>query len=311
MKHLLHFLLIISVAFSVTFVVAEEQAKPAELLAKSKRILFLGDSITYAGRYVSAFDAWLLTQRLDAPPVVINCGLSSETVSGLSEVGHAGGNFPRPDLFERLERVLDVSKPDLVFACYGINCGIYLPLDDDRFAAYRKGFERLAESVRARGAELIILTPPVFDDLRSKKDFSYNGVLDHYSSWLVSRRQDGWNVIDVHTAMSAALNKEREVNPQFTYQKDAVHPDEAGHWIMAQQIIRWFGDEKSAVAASPELMLASAGFSADTFPQVQKRMSLRRDAYVGAAGHLRPGVPKGKSIADAEAEAANLAKLRP
>ena len=36
--------------------------------------------------------------------------------------------IPRPDLHERLERVLTQTKPDLVFARYGMNDGIYLPL---------------------------------------------------------------------------------------------------------------------------------------------------------------------------------------
>ena len=46
------------------------------------------------------------TQHSDRKFKVINCGLPSETVSGLSEPDHAGGKFPRPDLHERLGRVL-------------------------------------------------------------------------------------------------------------------------------------------------------------------------------------------------------------
>ena len=68
-------------------------------------------------------------------------------MSGLSEAGHAGGKFPRPDIHERLDRVLATVKPDLVFACYGMNCGIYLPLDDKRFAAYQAGIRKLREKV--------------------------------------------------------------------------------------------------------------------------------------------------------------------
>ena len=106
-----------------------------DFLPGVKRVLFLGDSITYAGHYTELFDAFLFTQFPDRHIEVIDCGLPSETVSGLSEAGHAGGKFPRPDVHERLDRVLALVKPDLVFACYGMNCGIYLPLDEKRFAA--------------------------------------------------------------------------------------------------------------------------------------------------------------------------------
>lgn len=67
-----------------------------ELLRHAKRIVFLGNSITYGGDYVAMFDTWLLTQNLKTEPVVINVGLPSETVSGLSEAGHAQAVFHDP-----------------------------------------------------------------------------------------------------------------------------------------------------------------------------------------------------------------------
>ena len=89
-----------------------------------QRVLFLGNSITYSGQYVADIEAYY---RLVHPTLEIewiNVGLPSETVSGLSEEGHADGAFPRPDLHERLERVLKQTQPDLVFANYGMNDGI-------------------------------------------------------------------------------------------------------------------------------------------------------------------------------------------
>ena len=82
-KKLLPFLCLILALFPLT---ANAQTKPAprELLAKAKRIVFLGDSITASGIYVANFDAWLLTQKVENVPKVIDAGLSSETVSGLS-----------------------------------------------------------------------------------------------------------------------------------------------------------------------------------------------------------------------------------
>src|SRR4029077_19071273 len=163
-----------------------------------------GDSITAAGQYVGYVDAWLATQSKQ-PPTIIDCGLPSETVSGLSEEGHAGGAFPRPDLAERVDRVLALTKPDLVIACYGINCGIYQPFDQKRFERYQSGMERLKNKVEKAGAKLIVMTPPCFDDQRSKMSFSYNAVLGKYSSWLVSQRDKGWLVIDLHSTMTSEL----------------------------------------------------------------------------------------------------------
>ena len=75
-------------------------------LSGVRRVVFLGDSITYAGQYIEFLETYL---RLKDPTLrceFLDLGLPSETVSGLSEPGHAGGKFPRPDLHERLDRVL-------------------------------------------------------------------------------------------------------------------------------------------------------------------------------------------------------------
>jgi lysophospholipase L1-like esterase len=274
------------------------------LLDQARRILFLGDSITYSGRYVACFDAWLLTRGSKTGPLVINAGLPSETVSGLSEEGHAGGKFPRPDLAERLSRVLELTQPDLVFACYGINCGIYQPFDEQRFHRYQQGIRRLQNQVEKAGARLIVVTPPFYDDRRSKvAEFSYDAVLGRYTEWLLSQRQQGWPVVDLHGPMSREVARRRQADDTFTFQPDAVHPNAEGHWFIARTLIGWFGDEAAAAAASPEAMLAERGIPPEVLSSVIRRCEVRRDAYLSAAGHKRPGIRAGLAIEEAEREA--------
>lgn len=279
-----------------------------ELAQRARRIAFLGDSITYSGDYVAAVEAWLLSQRRDDPPVVINVGLPSETVSGLSEAGHAGGRFPRPDLAERLDRVLATVRPDLVFACYGINCGIYQPLDDGRIAKFQQGVRRLKEKVEATGAEIVFITPPTFDDRRKELGFSYDDVLAEYSQWLLAQREDAWRVIDLHGPMASETARRRRLVPDFTFQPDAVHPNAAGHWYIATRLIGALGDDSVAGSADPQAMLQAAGASPQAWDVVRRRMQLLRNAYLSAAGHQRPGIPPGLPLPEAEAEAASLTR---
>jgi len=284
---------------------AAEPATPRGAVEAAKRVLVLGDSITQDGRWVAAVAAWMEYQGLDAQ--VINCGLSSETVSGLSEEGHAGGKFPRPDLHERLERVLRLVRPDVVLACYGMNCGIYQPLDDERFAEFKAGMERLHAAVEQAGATIIHLTPPVYGGPPGTPgpagEADYDAVLAAYSKWLVSRRADGWLVIDVHDAMQRALQERRTKDAGFAFAADAVHPGDDGHWEIARAVITGLGDE----AAGADLPVRLKAF----LPDVTKRMQILRDAYLAGAGHLRPGGPPGLSVSEAEAKAALLtASLR-
>ncbi|HSH93785.1 MAG TPA: SGNH/GDSL hydrolase family protein, partial [Roseimicrobium sp.] len=190
----------------------------ASLPLPSGRMTFLGDSITYSGQYVEYTETMLRTRFPEKKWDIIDIGLPSETVSGLSEPGHAGGKFPRPDLHERLDRVLAKSKPDWVFACYGMNDGIYYPLEAVRMAAHITGIQKLRDEVQAVGAKMVHLTPPTFDPVpikgktlpagldRYEQPYEgYDSVLTAYSEWLVSQRKSGWSVVDVHGPMSEHL----------------------------------------------------------------------------------------------------------
>ena len=93
-----------------------------EILKNTKKIVFFGDSITYGGEYVVFFERWLTVNHPELSPEVLNQGIPSETVSGLSEPGHLRHGFPRPDMHERLDRALKALKPDLIIACYYFCC---------------------------------------------------------------------------------------------------------------------------------------------------------------------------------------------
>jgi len=289
------------------------QPSPAELGAMvlaADRIAILGDSITYDGRWAAGLVAWM--ERRGTEAEVIAVGLPSETVSGLSEEGHAGGQFPRPAVGERIERVLRVVRPDLVIACYGMNCGIYRPLAEERFAAFTTGMQRLHDTVEAAGAKIIHLTPPVYDARPDKpgpaaeffpagEAAGYDGVLATYADWLVSRRADGWLVIDVHGPMRSLLAAAREADPAAVFAPDTVHPDDAGHQAFCRAVLAGLGADP-VVAAEPGRTLAPF------MPDVTARLRLLRDAYLSAAGHLRPGIRPGPPIAEAEARAARITR---
>ena len=116
-------------------------------------ILFLGDSITAAGEYVNDIETYLLASGHQPMPNIVALGLGSETVTGLTEPVHP---FPRPNVHDRLDRVLERVKPDAVVACYGMNDGIYHSFSKDRFAAYQQGIRKLIEKSHAIGAKITL-----------------------------------------------------------------------------------------------------------------------------------------------------------
>jgi lysophospholipase L1-like esterase len=288
--------------------------------------LFLGDSITYSGLYIAYFEAYLRVLRPNEPHELLNCGLPSETLSGLTEPNHAGGAFPRPDLHERLDRVLKLVKPAKIYACYGMNDGIYHPFSEERFQAYQRGMVKLRE--RAGAVPVVHITPPVFDPNPIRKTTlpagrneypsgqpyeGYDTVLDHYSRWLMSQRRKGWKVIDCHTPMHQFLEQQRKTNPDYALAGDGVHLNEVGHWIIAKALI---SEAKVRIPKGGHRLLPipldqnptpkEGEQSKALFGKIVERQRVLCDSYLTTAGHLRPGMAKGLSVERALQEAERL-----
>ncbi len=272
---------------------------------KVHKVMFLGNSITYAGGYVEDFEAYYISRHPTDTIEFMDLGLPSETVSGLSEEGHADGRFPRPDLHERLHRILSKIRPDLVFACYGMNDGIYLPFDVGRFQLFKDGMQWLHDTlVAATGARVIFLTPPVYDEVRGGK-LGYAAVLDRYAEWLLGQRGAvQWEVADIHFPMKQYLEAHRRVDADFgvdgfALTTDGVHPGEIGHWLMASQLLLYVGEK--AVVRYPGIKAAMAGMAnGDTILRlVKERQLFMKDAWLRWTGHKRPEMPVGLPIEEA------------
>ncbi len=219
-------------------------------LQPGQRVVFLGDSNTFAGGFIVYLDAYLFTRFPEQKFELINLGLPSETVSGLSEPDHP---YPRPDVHERLDRALSKTKPDVVVICYGMNDGIYYPFSQERFARYRDGMESVIRRVRQTGARVVLMTPAPFDPLplhakvlpKTAEKFSwmrpyegYNEVLRRYSDWLLTLRDRGLIVVDAHAALKRHLAKARRTDPRYHLSGDGIHPNATGHAIIAHELLR-------------------------------------------------------------------------
>ena len=294
---------------------ASASARSPAALAGVHRIVFLGDSITQAGDYVVDFDCWQLAHGLRLE--VLNLGLASETATELTPDENAPHlmqfGFGRPCVSERLARALAATKPDLVFASYGMNDGGSLPPDESGTQRFASAITRLREATLAAGVKrVVICTPPVQDDRGNDQQKSHDENLARYTAWLLSKRAEGWEVVDIHTPMRQALDAGRTRNPAFEFAPDGVHPGREGHWLMARQILNQsFGAKLDGVATAEDLFPAHG---VEIRELVHRRMALLFDAWMTQIGHTRPGVAGGPGVkpglplAQADAQAAEIGR---
>jgi lysophospholipase L1-like esterase len=268
---------------------------PALYADKSEpRILFLGDDNTFHGGWVVEVESAIRAQRGYARASIVNMGLLSETVSGLSEPGHAGGSFTRPHLKNRLSRVLTQYKPTLVIAQYGMNDGIYLPMDEKRFKAFQEGIINLRDDCIKSGAKIILLTPSLYaaDQLPEEKE--YEKVLRAYSAWMVAQRKVGWQVIDVHSRLLLEYKNAKLADPKFIFANDGVHPTEKGHSLIARSV--WGGLAPGMMWLKDTPLVSD---SAKLRP-LYKSMVVLRNAWLSETGFNHPLVNQGLSLDTAE-----------
>jgi lysophospholipase L1-like esterase/pimeloyl-ACP methyl ester carboxylesterase len=273
---------------------------PQTLWASDARIAFLGDSIAYDGRWPALVESTLRATPPFADAEIVNLGLPSETVSGLSEEGHAGGQFPRPCLHERLERVLTAFKPTLVLACYGMNDGIYLPAAPARFKAFQEGIRNLKFAAEQHGARIIFITPPLYRAGKSSDDPNrYDAVLDGYANWLVSQRAAGWQVVDIRPALKQAVAQTLAATAAFVYAADGVHPGDDGHRFIAEAVCQGLWPLLN-LPGSPRFAMGPA------LAILKQRQDLLKLAWLSQTRHLRPGIPAGLPLDQARDKAVPL-----
>lgn len=227
------------------------------------RILFLGDSITQDGKYISYLNKWIKLSALKEKIELFNCGLSSETVSGLSEPDHP---FPRPCLLSRIDQILNEVKPNWVVFCYGMNDAVYYPFSQSRFSAFIQGYKRAILAAREAGARVVLCTPPIFDAEsfsaaggvllpEGEEKYSYQRAFERYDSVLnlyatcvetdLASLAD--YVIDIRTPLMDDLLNRRTENRKAVH-GDGIHPGARGHRVIARTILKAFWGADAEIA---------------------------------------------------------------
>lgn len=287
-----------------------------DLLMKG-RVLILGDSITHAGTYVT-YMAQRLARSHGRLPDLIAIGLASETASGLSEQDHP---FPRPCIHERLGRALERIKPQVVIACYGMNDGIYHPLNDARLQAFQQGITKLIAQCKGSGATVIVLTPPPFDpqpvreklrpagaaDYSYKSPFEgYSGVLEAFAHWELTLLPTTAQVIDLNGPMTAFVAKQRTSAPTFAFSGDGIHPNDQGQLLMADLLLAGMGYP----SVGDDLAKSVASVTGDPlYAQIQKWRETRSNGWRDYVGYTREKTVTRATVVDVEEQVTAMAQV--
>jgi pimeloyl-ACP methyl ester carboxylesterase len=97
--------------------------------------------------------------------------------------------------------------------------------------------------------------------------------------------------------MKAAITEARKTDPDFTFARDGIHPNENGHRLMARQVYAAWG-----LRGTPD------DVPGEVLAIVREKQRILKEAWMSHVGHKRPGVKPGLPIEEAKAKAAELDK---
>ncbi|AYV69818.1 hydrolase [Niallia circulans] len=209
----------------------------------NKRFLFIGDSITQAGRmedregigygYVRYIKDYFTINQPEVLPNIVNKGIDGNRIT---------------DLEQRWEADVLTLRPDLVSISIGIN-DVWRQLDQPQLeqvtpAKFSAIYERLLEKVKKHtNASIFLMEPTIIEEAIEAKG---NILLKDYVTVIhhIAAKYDAV-VVPTHQVFMEYLQKQN--NQVLT--TDGVHMNSAGNMLMAQtwlQVYKKFKEDKSS-----------------------------------------------------------------
>ncbi len=274
-----------------------EKPSPAPEGILTGTVLFLGDNFTHSGEFISFLEAVLFVQKKSKFTELVNLGLPWENCSGLTETGR---DTPRPNVKDRIDRALEIVKPDLVVVCYGTTDGIFSPFSEERFVAFQNGMNLIIEKVHQANAKLVLMTPPPFDMERNRsmdglrsaeaESFNYSGVYENYdaevvakySEWILQQSSRVERVVNLRPALLSYLEDNRRSNPGYTFTGNGAGLDLGAHKLVAKTLLSSLGEDTTKLGSLWKWHLERS----------EKRQEILHPAWLSHVGYSLSGQPK-------------------
>ena len=202
------------------------------------RVCFVGDSITHKGMFIKQILAYYRKYLPEVKVEFYDCGI-------------AGGNLG--NTIKVFDEDIAIYDPTHIVLMIGVNDSRFNHLKDPAneryefistaYEKYKKNIETFYKMTCERGIKLTLCTPVPYAEYADFDTPTVHGayaVIMGYANFVREfAREKGLDLCDYHTAMTKAMQTE------VLYATDRVHPNEAGHFVMAKTLLASQGLELS------------------------------------------------------------------
>ncbi|MBQ7761643.1 MAG: SGNH/GDSL hydrolase family protein [Clostridia bacterium] len=210
------------------------------------RILFQGDSITDGNRYKDVESRWDKNHQIGhAYPYIVTGLLGLEHWDkGLEFINRGVSGNRTEELLERWQVDTLEEKPDVLIMLIGTNdskCG-YAGCEYDKDASgFRERYERLLQMAREQNPDLklVILEPFAYvEDQAHTPNISGEFVQMKLNNIQRVCREIAEKYGAIFVPLQALFDEKRHSPNKKYWMWDGVHPTEAGHAMVAKEVIK-------------------------------------------------------------------------
>lgn len=233
-----------SIGLSLVALSAQAQVKPFQ---QNDRVIFVGNSITEAGAYVSYIYLYYMTHFPGKKLVILNGGIGGDKAS---------------DIYRRLDYDILAKKPNVLVLTFGMNDTGYFEFNNadagktaaERIAASRSSYQQIEQRLlKLPGIQKIMMSSPPYDETAKFKGNYFPGkskaMLEIIKFQEEAARKNNWPFTDLFRPMTALNQQLQQKDSTFTIiGSDRIHPGNAGHLVMASLFLKSQGLNGKPVA---------------------------------------------------------------
>lgn len=235
---------IYSIGLCLATLLAQAQVKPFQ---QNDRVIFVGNSITEAGAYVSYIYLYYMTHFPGKKLVILNGGIGGDKAS---------------DIYRRLEYDILAKKPNVLVLTFGMNDTGYFEFNGsdadktaaERIAASHRSYQQIEQRLlQLPKLQKIMMSSSPYDETAKFKGNLFPGkhkaMLEIIKFQEEAARKNNWPFTDLFRPMTALNEKLQEKDSTFTIiGPDRIHPGNAGHLVMASLFLKSQGLSGKPVA---------------------------------------------------------------
>lgn len=220
---------------------------------KGDRVVFLGDSITEAQLFTNYIENYVSCRYPELGVTFYNAGWVGDTA-------HGG--------LQRLHRDVVALRPTLAIICYGMNDGAFAKPSDAAIARFTSAMKNILRRLKANRARIVLMTPPFADTSVNPRlaavDYSRTTLRAFADAMVRIGRTEKCPVADIHKLMTEINQKGRAADPKFSLTTDGIHPNPAGHLVMAFAALNALGVPPRREKVAVDLKTGAVETSAET-----------------------------------------------